>query len=126
MGGPVASELICRGTGSIVIGSTCILNYGASLIAEESIILGDRCMFGSYVTVHDRFADRRGPVVIEDDVWVAHGAVIEPGVRIGARSVVSARSRVERDIPPDSLAIGRPARILPLHLIKRSVAESIQ
>jgi acetyltransferase-like isoleucine patch superfamily enzyme len=40
---------------------------------------------------------------------VAHGAVIQPGVRIGAGSIVSAGSVVRTNVPPDSIATGNPA-----------------
>ena len=74
-------------------------------------------MFGSLVRVTDR---GQGPVVIGDDVWIAHGAVIEPGVTIGSGSVVAAGSVVSRDVPPGSLAIGNPARCMSLSLRLRS------
>jgi acetyltransferase-like isoleucine patch superfamily enzyme len=73
-------------------------------------------MFGSFVRLSDDSLGRMAPVVIEDDVWVAHGAIIEPGVTIGEGSVVSAGSVVTADVPPHSLAIGNPARAMSLEL----------
>jgi maltose O-acetyltransferase len=63
--------------------------------------------------------DREAPITIEDNVWLAHGAIIGPGVRIGQGSIVAAGSVIRRDIPPDSLAIGNPARVLHLDLLDR-------
>jgi maltose O-acetyltransferase len=54
--------------------------------------------------------------VLGDDVWVAHGALIEPGVTIGDGAVVSAGAVVTSDVPPRTLAIGNPARVMPLSL----------
>jgi serine acetyltransferase len=87
-----------------------------SLAKRNSIRIGDRTMFGSMVRVCDRGKAAAQPVVIGDDVWVAHGAIIEPGVTIGSGSVVAAGSVVSCDVPPRSLAIGNPARCLSLSL----------
>jgi acetyltransferase-like isoleucine patch superfamily enzyme len=113
LGGMIATEIACRPGALIEIGSRSIFNYGVSLEARSSIRIGSRAMFGSLVRVTDR---GQGPVVIGDDVWIAHGAVIEPGVTIGSGSVVAAGSVVSRDVPPGSLAIGNPARCMSLSL----------
>ncbi|TME44384.1 MAG: hypothetical protein E6I55_11040 [Chloroflexi bacterium] len=75
-----------------------------------------RTLFGSLVRVCDRGKAGAGPVLIGDDVWIAHGAIIEPGVTIGSGSVVAAGSVVSCDVPPGSLAIGNPARCMSLSL----------
>ena len=116
LGGMIATELACRPGASIEIGSRSVFNYGVSLEAWNSIRIGDRSMFGSMVRVCDRGKAASGPVVIGDDVWIAHGAIIEPGVTIGSGSVVAAGSVVSHDVPPRSLAIGNPARCLSLGL----------
>lgn len=52
------------------------------------------------------------PIVIEDDVWLAAGVTVLPGVRIGKGSVISAGSLVNVNIPPMSLAGGVPCKII--------------
>jgi maltose O-acetyltransferase len=52
------------------------------------------------------------PIVVEDDVWIGAGVIVLPGVIIGARSVIGAGSVVNRSIPPDSLAVGNPCRVV--------------
>jgi acetyltransferase-like isoleucine patch superfamily enzyme len=49
---------------------------------------------------------------IEDNVYIGYGATILPGVRIGANSIVGAGSIVTKDIPPNSVAVGVPARVI--------------
>jgi acetyltransferase-like isoleucine patch superfamily enzyme len=119
VGGMMPSSLVCHPGARLAIGSDTQFNYGVSLEAWESVTLGERCMFASFVRVGDRDGHRTASIVIEDDVWVAHGAIIMPGVRVGARSVVSAGSIVTQDVPPDSLAMGNPARNMSLELVAR-------
>lgn len=119
-GGMLASELICRPGGAIRIGDESGFNYGVSIEAAREVRLGRGCMVASFVRISDHDGGEAKPVVIGDGVWIAHGAIIKPGVTIGDRSVVSAGSVVERDVPPDSLAVGNPARSMPLGMIPQS------
>jgi len=52
----------------------------------------------------------RGPIVIEDDVWIGAGAVVLPGVRIGRGAVVGALSLVASDVEELTVVAGQPAR----------------
>jgi maltose O-acetyltransferase len=51
-------------------------------------------------------------IQIDDDVWIGGAAIICPGVRIGARSVIEAGSVVTKDIPEGVFAARNPCRIL--------------
>lgn len=52
------------------------------------------------------------PVTIGDNVWIAAGAQVLPGGTIGESSVIGAGSVVTRDVPPYSLAVGNPCRVI--------------
>jgi acetyltransferase-like isoleucine patch superfamily enzyme len=52
------------------------------------------------------------PIRIEDNSWIGIGAVILKGVTIGTGSVVTANSVVTRSVPPYSMVIGVPARVI--------------
>lgn len=52
------------------------------------------------------------PVVIEDDVWLGTNVVVLPGVTIGRGAVIGAGAVVTQDIPPFSVAVGVPARVI--------------
>ena len=114
LGGSVRSELDCGDGASLRIGPRCIFNYGISVVARDSVRVGAGCRFGSFVHVRDDDGRRRAPVVIEDDVWLAHGAIVEPGCSIGHGSVISAGAVVFGDVPPNTLATGNPAVFVPL------------
>ena len=103
VGGPFPTALRVERGARLELGARCYFNYGASFEVHESVRVGANCMFGSYV----RVADAPGaPVIFGKDVWVAHGAVINPGVKIGDGAVVSAGSVVNHDVPAGMLAIG--------------------
>ena len=61
--------------------------------------------------IHEQGVERK-MVVIEDNVWLADRATVLGGVTIGTGSVIGAGSVVTRDIPPNSIAVGNPARII--------------
>ena len=54
----------------------------------------------------------KGPIIVEDDVWIATNAIILSGVKIGRGSVIAAGSIVTKDIPPYSIAAGCPAKVI--------------
>ena len=114
MAGIVDAELVCEPGGQLLIGEHSAFNYGSSIVAAKSVTIGRSCMFGSMSRVSDRLGDRIAPVVLGEEVWLGHGAMVLPGVTIGDRSVVSAGSVVSENVPPNSLAIGNPARAISL------------
>ena len=54
----------------------------------------------------------KGDTVIGNDVWIGQNAVILPGVHIGDGAIIGANSVVGRDIPPYSVAVGNPVRVI--------------
>jgi acetyltransferase-like isoleucine patch superfamily enzyme len=52
------------------------------------------------------------PVVIEDNVWIGMNCIILKGTRIGKGTIIGAGSVVRESIPPYSIAIGNPARVV--------------
>lgn len=116
LGGMIPSSVTVEKGASLEIGDETILNYGVAIEVRSSITIGRGCMFGSFVRLSDESLGRVAPVILGDDVWVAHGAIIEPGVTIGNGSVISAGSVVTADVPARSVAIGNPARVMSLDL----------
>jgi maltose O-acetyltransferase len=110
IGGMIPAFLAARPGASLRIGDDCAFNYGVTLDASLSITLGAQCKLGSMVVLRDDDGEKRAPIVLGDNVWLAHGVIVKPGVTIGAGSVVSAGSVVVRDVPEGSLVAGNPAR----------------
>ena len=119
-GGMIPTQVVCHRGAEVRIGSDCGFNYGVSIEATRSVRIGNRCMVASMVHIADTgAAGRVSPVVVGDDVWLAHGAILEPGATIGAGSVVAAGAVVTGDVPPGTLAIGNPARCMRLDMAGR-------
>jgi maltose O-acetyltransferase len=117
--GPISTELVCAEGGELFIDRGTGLNYGGSIQATRSVRIGADCLFGAMVRIRDDDGLRCAPVVIGARVWVAHGAIIEPGVTIGDGAVISAGAVVTGPVPPDTMAMGNPARCVPLGLSAR-------
>ncbi len=114
------AELGTKRGGTLTLGREVYINQGASVVASESITIGDRVRIGDHAAIHDsdyhavsaELPVRVKPIVIEDDAWIGRGAIVMPGVRIGRGSVVAAGAVVTRSVPPGSLAAGVPARVI--------------
>jgi acetyltransferase-like isoleucine patch superfamily enzyme len=108
------------------IGAGTFLNLGVMVAAMDLVEIGDHCMFanGCFITDADHRIDdphqpitwqgftSRGPTRIGDNVWCGANVVVTSGVTIGERSVIGANSVVTHDIPPFSVAVGAPARVI--------------
>lgn len=68
----------------------------------------------SYFTRIDNALDSgsKGPIEIEDEVWIGMNAIILSGVKIGHGSIIGAGSVVTKSIPPFAVAAGNPAKVI--------------
>lgn len=64
------------------------------------------------MTIPEGHPISKGDVIIGNDVWIAYGATILSGVRIGDGAVVGAQSVVTKDVPPYAIVAGNPAKIV--------------
>lgn len=115
-------------TPSVIIGENVSFNYRCHIGCINRIIIGNNVLFGSQVLITDHSHGggkdeigippkekdlySKGPVIIEDNVWVGEGVCILPNVRIGENSIIGANAVVIQDIPPYSVAVGNPARVV--------------
>lgn len=115
VGGVTPFEMWCATGSTIRLGARSTFNYGSFLLAQGAgIEIGEDCLIASRVLIRDVTDEARGRVVVEDNVWLANGVTLLPGVRIGRGSTVAAGSIVSQDVPPHCLAVGAPARCVPL------------
>ncbi|WP_034657844.1 DapH/DapD/GlmU-related protein [Chelativorans sp. J32] len=80
-----------------------------------------------YRGIDAAFLERRRAkhVTIGNDVWIGHGAVVLPGVRVGDGAVIGANAVVTRDVEPYTIVAGAPARVI-RRRFEAEVAEMLQ
>lgn len=96
------------------IGSFC------SIAPEVVFILVSEHPYSGFTTYPHKviFGGRRGEatskgsIIVEDDVWIGYGAIINSGVRIGQGAIVASGSVVVKDVPPYAIVGGNPAKLV--------------
>jgi len=106
---------------NISLGKNVFINHGCSMLDLGGIEIKDDVMIGPMVSIssetHPIAPDNRKvlvpkKVIIEKNVWIGASATILPGVTIGENSIVAAGAVVHKDIPPNTLVAGVPAKII--------------
>lgn len=107
----------------ISVGARTFANSGLTALDVARITIGEDVQLGPNVQLltpsHpvDPRERREGwetgsPITIGDNVWLGGGVIVVPGVTIGSDTVIGAGAVVTKDIPPGSLAVGNPARVI--------------
>lgn len=105
------------------IGDDCFINGYVYVDAAAPVTVGNGVSIGHHTVIittdhligppHRRGGPIRSvPVRIEEGAWIAAGVTLLPGVTIGAGAVVAAGAVVTRDVPPNTLVGGVPARVI--------------
>lgn len=111
--------------GKIVIGNNVNCQHRVRISSYEGVQIGNNVLMGSDILIIDNnhAINPNGqyihdgeiiskPVVIGDGCWIAEKCIILPGVTIGENSVIGAGSVVTKDVPPYSIAVGNPAKVV--------------
>ncbi len=89
------------------IGAFTYINAKAGVTIEDEVQIGSHCSIYSVSTIDGKEA----PVVLKKNCRIGSHSVVLPGVTVGENTVVGAMSLVNRDLPPNSVAFGIPARV---------------
>jgi putative colanic acid biosynthesis acetyltransferase WcaF len=103
---------------NVELGDDVSIGDAAILYSLGPIKVGDRSFLSQYAHLcagshdpqHSDYPLTRPPITIGRDCWIAADAFVAPGVTIGDRTVVGARSSVFGDLPGDVIAVGNPAK----------------
>lgn len=107
----------------ISIGARTFINYNFTALDVARITIGDDVQIGPNVQLltpthplepgprRDKLEAAR-PISIGNNVWLGGGVIVLPGVSIGENTVVGAGAVVTKDLPPNVVAVGNPARIV--------------
>lgn len=113
----------------IIIGNNVIFNTDVHIGCINRVFIGNNVLFASRIYISDhshgeinaleleisptcRKLVSKGPVVIEDNVWIGEGVCVMPGVTIGKNAIIGANAVVTKDIPANSVAAGIPAKVI--------------
>lgn len=101
----IGESVVIRGQGGVTIGQKVLLAPHVKILAVNHVY--------SDVTrpVMDQGITGKG-IVIEDGGWIGAGATILDGVTVGRGAVIGANAVVSRDVPPHTLAVGIPAKVV--------------
>jgi acetyltransferase-like isoleucine patch superfamily enzyme len=97
---------------------TCISGYGKIEIGKDCLIASHTSVYGHNYNFEDSTKKIREQgfnykgIKIEDDCWLGSGVKVLDGVTIGKGSVIGAGAVVTKDIPPYSVAVGVPAKVI--------------
>lgn len=108
---------------NITVGERFYSNYNLTILDCNKVTIGDNCLIGPNVSIitvnHPQNRIQRNsnleyayPIKIGNDVWIGANAVINPGVTIGDNVIIGSGSVVTKDIAPNSIAVGNPAKII--------------
>ena len=111
--------LVTFGHDCFVGADTIILAHQATITIGNNVLIAPQVLM---VTRNHRFENWQipirqqgyeyAPITIEDDVWIGFRAIILPGVTIGSGSVIAANAVVTKDVEPNSIVGGVPAKLI--------------
>lgn len=113
----IRAESIVGSSIGISIGSCCIISNNVHIYDNNNHptpphLRVKMCKLGFYGALwHWRYSEADS-IIIEDNVWIGERCTILKGVRIGQGSVIGCNSVVTKSVPPYSIAVGNPAKVV--------------
>lgn len=97
----------------VIVQSNCLMmSAGGITIEDEALIAANVQLISNNHDLEERMVITCKPVRICHRAWIGAGATILPGVTVGENAVVGAGSVVTRDVEPNTIVAGNPARLI--------------
>ena len=84
---------------------------------------GEKTEFSEFVYADE---EKKLPIIIGNDVWIGHGALLLEGIRIGDGAVVAMGAVVTKDVPPYAVVGGVPARVIKYRFDEQTIASLLE
>lgn len=122
-GAMINSSFYMEFANHLEMGVNSFINYDCIMLNNAMVKLGDNVLVGPkvsfYTAMHPIDAKQREqwlvyakPITVEDNVWIGGSATILGGVTIGKNAIVGAGAVVTKDVEPNTIVVGNPARVL--------------
>ena len=126
----IEAPFCCDFGQNIFLGENVFINFNCTILDGAKVTIGSDTIIAPNVQIcatghptdpkarhipdggGTRLAISAKPVSIGSNCWLGAGCIVTPGVSIGDNCTIGAGSVVVKDIPPDSLAVGSPARVV--------------
>lgn len=116
----VYGRVVIRTPERVTVGHNCRFNEGLTVLGTGDLQIGSHVHLAGQVILATSGLNYREPgrphfsqkITIGDHAWLGAGSMVRPGVTIGEGCIIGMGSVVTRDIPPYSVAVGSPAKVI--------------
>ena len=113
---------VIHGRENLSIGRSVTIGEYCHMWANGGLTIGDDSLIAAHCTLttlsHNADGQKyrettfNAPIKIGTNVWLGYGVVVMPGVSIGDNAIIGAGAVVTKDVPPNAVAVGVPARVV--------------
>ena len=119
----IEQPFMCDYGYNIEIGDNFYSNHNLIILDPAKVIIGNNVFIGPNVSIYTAYHpldkdlrnegyEQAKKIIIKDNVWIGGSVIILPDVTIGENSVIGAGSVVTKDVPPNTVVAGNPAKII--------------
>jgi acetyltransferase-like isoleucine patch superfamily enzyme len=102
---------------NVTIADRCLLDLASNIIIEDDVSIAAQVSFVTHADVGNTplrhiFPRREGPITVQKGAWLGVNTTVLYGVTIGRCAMIGAMSLVNKDVPPNSLSVGIPCKVI--------------